>query len=262
MIQENCHGIGGFIMHFLAFNAGFFTLLAGILGFIEGVKFGTLFVDLYLCIFGLIILGLEFKWPQFLVDQIHFYSLFWGRFFTYLFIGCLCLGRGTGPTVCGAFVLISAFSMLLIGIVKLFPQAPLWCPSGFPPPLLGLSEDQKAQVSVPMNNTNNNAPVSRLPQSQPENPPAQPAQGGPPARPPVVPMRQADPTASCAHATGRSGRADQSSSFRSRTPARGGPAVTRASDAPEGAPSTSSCSASSKGSPGSTLSAAIHAKPC
>jgi len=194
MIQENCHGIGGFIMHFLAFNAGFFTLLAGILGFIEGVKFGTLFVDLYLCIFGLIILGLELKWPQFLVDQIHFYSLFWGRFFTYLFIGCLCLGRGTGPTVSGAFVLISAFSMLLIGIVKLFPQAPLWCPSGFPPPLLGLSEEQKkAQVSVPMNNTTNSTPVNRLPKSQPENPPAQPAQGGPPARPPAVPMRQADP---------------------------------------------------------------------
>jgi len=185
---DKCGGVANMVIHVMCILAGFFLTLGGILGFAGGnIKFNSFFVFIYTILFGILFVGLEFKWPPFLVGEIVFFTRFWGRAATYLFLGCILLPYGTGPGVCAGFVLAFAFTFLLFGILGFFSYCKDFIPHALPPPIMGLPEGSTVNSSVEMRGPPQKAPVTyNDPSSSPKREPPM-ASTNPPPGPPVPP---------------------------------------------------------------------------
>jgi len=114
-VIKHCGSWANFVFRGCSFNAGFWSVLASLIGiFSFKASFHVILIYLYLLFCGGLIIFLEFKTPELFLKQIGFYFNPVGRTLAYLLLGLLPIERGTLLTIVAIFILCSAFAFFLM----------------------------------------------------------------------------------------------------------------------------------------------------
>lgn len=146
MVMDSCDNKWDIFIHFICFNAGLWAVLGGVAGFLsDNTAFQDVIVSIYLIFFGCIVLLFQVKVFECFSELIKFYDTFVGRAFSYFFLGSLPLGRSTFADVCGAFILISAFLLIIMLFIKYFQccRNLVEIPDDLPLPLMNNATDKR-----------------------------------------------------------------------------------------------------------------------